>query len=181
MRGAEAVVSFSRLLGKKIVIKNRIAKTYRVSELDKNLRKIRTRVEGRLLHKAKIAGVLCPTVLCVDDFSLRLSFIDGKRPNITSQIAKKTGELLAKLHAADIIHGDFTPANLIFNKNLYVIDFGLGFFSNDIEDKAIDVLTMLKSIEEKLHLLFLKGYSSYKDYAKILKRIEIVKNRVRYF
>ena len=113
MKGSESVVSFSKMLGRKIAIKNRIQKSYRESGLDYSLRKTRTRVEARLLHKAKLAGVLCPTVLCVDQFALSLSFINGKRPLLNPNLAKQAGEILAKLHKADIIHGDFTPANLI--------------------------------------------------------------------
>ena len=183
MKGAEAVISLSSLLGKKIVIKNRNPKIYRAKELDLNLRKTRTRAEARLLHKAKLAGVLCPTVLCVEDFSLWLSFINGNRPKMNVTIAKKAGGILTKLHNADIIHGDFTVANLLLNKSgLYVIDFGLGFFSNDIEDKAVDVLTMLKSSDsEKLKRAFLSGYRNYKKFDEVMKRIKIVESRVRYF
>ena len=58
-------------------------------------------------------------------------------------------EMLAALHKADIIHGDYTPANLILEsggRRMFVIDFGLGFISNDIEDKAVDVFTMMRAI-----------------------------------
>ena len=230
MKGAEAVVSFSKLFGKKIVIKNRNQKAYRVKELDINLRKSRTRFEARLLHKAKLAGVSCPVVLCVEDFSLWLSFIKGKRPKMNAPLAKQAGEILAMLHNADIIHGDFTSANLILGvgqlavgskqlalggrqlavgsgllvvgsseqpttKNpqpnnlkpttqnqLYVIDFGLGFFSNDVEDKAVDVLTMLKSLDsEELKNGFLLGYRNYKKFSDVTKRMNVVESRVRYF
>lgn len=183
MRGAEAVISFSKLLGKKIVIKNRAPKTYRAKELDNTLRKTRTRSEARLLHKAKLADVQCPTVLCVDDFSIWLSFIKGRRPTLSAALAKQAGEILARLHKADIIHGDFTVANLLLNlNNLFVIDFGLGFFSNDIEDKAVDVLTMLKSLSDgKIKSAFLDGYKKYEKFNAVLSRIKIVESMVRYF
>lgn len=183
MKGAEAIISFSHLLGKKVAIKTRDPKNYRAKEIDTNLRKIRTRVEARLLHKAKIAGVLCPTVLCIEDFALWLSFIKGNRPKLNQDFAKKAAEILAKLHSNNIIHGDFTPANLIKNKTLYLVDFGLGFFSSDVEDKAIDVLTMLKSLEEEsLKKTFLSDYiANYKKSKDVLKRIKVVESRVRYF
>ena len=183
MKGAEAIISFPKLLGKKVVVKDRAPKTYRAKALDENLRRTRTRSEARLLHKAKLAGVACPTVLCVDEFSLWLSFIKGKRPTLNTALAKQAGEILANLHVVDIIHGDFTVANLLVNKNsLYIIDFGLGFFSSDIEDKAVDVLTMLKLLQhDKLKNAFLDGYKKYEKFNAVLSRIKIVESRVRYF
>jgi Kae1-associated kinase Bud32 len=199
MQGAEAVVSRGRLLGRDVVVKERVKKKYRVSKLDTKLRTERTRAEARLLHKAKIAGVQCPVVLEVEEFRLTMSFIDGKRPKPTTQDqlnevqwsmewnlipsdSKRAGEILAALHKADIIHGDFTPANLIKEgRKLFVIDFGLGFFSSDIEDKAIDVYTMLKAIDEKAGIAFLDGYKTQNPGHKtVLKRVEDVKKRVRY-
>ena len=182
MRGAEAVLSKTTIIGIPAVKKDRIPKTYREQDLDKVLRKSRTKVEARLLHKAKLTGVDCPTVLEISDFSLGISFIGGGRPEMNVINSKKTGELLAKLHSADIIHGDFTPANLLMEgKKLYVIDFGLGFFSSDIEDKAIDVYTMLKSIrEKKAKEAFLQAYENYKKSKQVFKRLRIIEKRVRY-
>lgn len=199
MKGAEAVISFSKMLRRKIIIKNRIAKSYRAKELDVNLRKKRTRIEARLLHKAKLAGVLCPAVLCVDEFSLCLSFVAGKRPKMNAQEARQAGGLIAKLHASNIIHGDFTPANLLAGNVpahspqpnvsgsrlmvhcLYIIDFGLGFFSHDIEDKAIDVYTMLKAINNKKSgSAFLGGYSYYGKAKQVFARLKEIEKRVRY-
>ncbi len=200
-RGAEAVVYKATLLGRPVVVKERLAKTYRVSALDRKLRSERTRAEARLLHKAKLAGVCCPTVLEVDElsFSITTTFIDGVRPGGKMlnpktrnglQLATRIGSLLAKLHQADIIHGDFTPANLIVSAKvaragsdeLYVIDFGLGFISNDVEDKAVDVFTMLRALgtDKNLKVAFLSGYSGYAKAASVLKRVEGIEKRVRY-
>jgi Kae1-associated kinase Bud32 len=179
IRGAEAVVTKTSFLGKPAVLKDRIKKTYREEHLDNLLRKRRTRAEARLLHKAKKAGVPCPTVLCMDEFSITMSFLEGKRPGMGGKEAEKSGNYLAKLHNNGIIHGDYTPANLIkTKKGLSVIDFGLGFFSTDIEDMAVDVFTMLKSINKKQE--FLKGYRKSKRYNSILKRVEDIRKRMRY-
>jgi len=179
IRGAEAVVSKTTFLGNPAVLKNRIAKTYREKHLDELLRKRRTRAEARLLHKAKKAGVPCPTVFYIDEFSITMSFLEGKRPAMNIHESEMAGNCLAKLHDNGIIHGDYTPANLIKRgKELYIIDFGLGFFSTDIEDMAVDVFTMLKSIKKKEE--FLKGYRKSKKYNLILKRVEDIKKRMRY-
>ena len=179
IRGAEAVVTKISFLGKPAVLKDRIKKTYREEHLDNLLRKRRTRAEARLLHKTKIAGVPCPTVICMDEFSITMNFLEGKRPSMSREDSEKSGNYLAKLHNSGIIHGDYTPANLIkTRKGLYVIDFGLGFFSTDIEDMAVDVFTMLKSINKKEE--FLKGYKKSKHYNSVLKRVEDIRKRMRY-
>nr|QNO54436.1 putative bifunctional tRNA threonylcarbamoyladenosine biosynthesis protein [Methanosarcinales archaeon ANME-1 ERB7] len=179
MRGAEAIMRKGRLLGQDVLIKDRIAKGYRVKSLDERLRRERTRGEARLLHKAKREGVPCPTVLQIEDFSITMSVIKGKRPEMNKNQAHRCGEMLAKLHAADIIHGDYTPANILEGKGgLFVIDFGLGFISKDVEDKAIDVFTMLRAVSEKE--AFLLGYGAYADAVPVLKRVKAVEGRVRY-
>ena len=147
------------------------SKTYRNKTLDAKLRTERTKREARLLNKAKIAGVPCPIVLEVSEFGITMTKIRGKRADLikNKNSAKTAGKYLAQLHASNLIHGDYTPANLIVSsgasQNLFVIDFGLGFFSEDVEDKAIDVLTMLKAIPESAQAqkAFLKGYSKYKN------------------
>lgn len=181
MRGAEAVVSKINFLQKASVVKNRIPKKYRVKKLDEKLRRNRTKVEARLLHKAKLVGVKCPTVLEVDDFSITMSFIDGKRPEMNIKESREAGKLLAKLHAGGLIHGDYTPANLLVDKKqMFVIDFGLGFFSDYTEDKAVDVYTMLRALDEDGKKEFLKGYKTYKKSGSVFKRLEEVEKRVRY-
>ncbi len=187
LRGAEAVLKKISMIGKSCLIKSRIPKPYRVAELDIKLRSERTRSEARLLHKAKLAGVHCPIVYELGEFEITMSILPGERPNVDAKIgaAKSVGALLAKLHAADIIHGDFTPANLIGDlrspSKLSVIDFGLGFVSNDVEDKAVDVFTMLRSIHNKENRnAFLAGYGDYKNSTAVLARLKEVEKRVRY-
>lgn len=180
MKGAEAVLTKTKVIGRDALVKSRIAKGYRIKELDSRLRSERTKMEARLLNKAKLAGVPCPTVLEVDEFDIVIERIDGERPKMDAADCEEAGSLLAKLHAADIIHGDYTPANLLTDgKRLYVIDFGLGFISNDIEDKAVDVFTMLRMIPDQKEK-FLKGYSLYAKAQGVLKRVKDVEKRVRY-
>jgi Kae1-associated kinase Bud32 len=182
-RGAEAILSEKRLFKTRVLVKERIKKYYRLKQLDEILRSQRTRREARLLHKAKLAGVMCPTVLEVSKYRLLLSFLDGKKfKTLDRKKAFLAGKALAKLHRTHIIHGDFTPANLLFNKdNIFVIDFGLGFFSHDVEDKAVDVLTMLKSLNDaSVQNAFIRGYRTYVNHKHILKRLDEIKKRVRY-
>jgi N6-L-threonylcarbamoyladenine synthase/protein kinase Bud32 len=184
MKGAEAVLTKTVLIGRNCLTKTRIVKGYRISALDTRLRAERTRMEARLLNKAKIAEVPCPTVLEVGEFEITMERIDGERPEMRPQECFDAGALLAKLHEADIIHGDYTPANLIADKrtsHLTVIDFGLGCISNDIEDKAVDVFTMFRSLaDDEGKGSFLSGYGKYSKAESVLKRLKIVEKRVRY-
>lgn len=182
MKGAEAIVKKIKFLGRTAILKERIKKKYRISELDMKLRLERTKNEARLLHKAKLAGVNCPAVLVVDNYSLIISYLNGKRSKLAKTELKKVGNMLSKLHQANIIHGDFTPANILVDKEgeISVIDFGLGFISSDIEDKAVDVFTFLRTIKKENHTDFLSGYKSYVTFGKVLDRVSEIEKRVRY-
>ncbi|KAF8509867.1 kinase-like domain-containing protein [Hysterangium stoloniferum] len=69
---------------------------------------------------------------------------------------KQIGVEIAKMHLADIIHGDLTTSNMMIRPipssepssedsvraELVLIDFGLSFVSNLIEDKAVDLFVL---------------------------------------
>lgn len=183
MKGAEAVLSKSTYEGKVCLIKDRIPKSYRIKELDVALRKRRTKREANLLRRASELKVPCPGVLEESEFKLKITYLEGKHPEENKKNLKNAGIILAKLHSGEIIHGDFTLANLLIHKGkMHVIDFGLGLFSHKIEHKAIDVFTMLLSIHDKqLRKVFLNSYlSNSNESNKIEKRLELVSKRVRY-
>jgi len=73
------------------------------------------------------------------------------------------------------------------NFKIYFIDFGLGFISQKIEDKAVDLHLLKQALEAKhfnhWHILFdevLKGYSLSKNHKIVLKQFEKVEKRGRY-
>ncbi len=183
MRGAEAILLETSFEGKKALRKIREKKEYRNAELDFKLRKGRTRREAKLLKKAREAGIPCPEVFREAEFELIFSFIPG---TLASEMKLNPGHLeefakmLASLHAVNIIHGDFTPANLIIDKNeVSVIDFGLGYFSHKTEDKAVDVFTMKQALGKEKGEAFAEYYSKYGD-RLILNRMDEVEKRARY-
>ena len=191
-RGAEAVIYLD---GDK-VIKDRISKKYRLNEIDSKLRSSRTRKEARLFEKAKNN---VPKILNFDEknFKIEMEYISGQLlrdivNNLNDEdrkaIMMNVGEIIADLHSKDIIHGDLTTSNMILKDNkVYFVDFGLGFISKREEDKAVD-LHLLKQALESTHFNFreecfnyvLEGYSSYKDFDKVIKRFEKVEKRGRY-
>ncbi len=198
LEGAEAVLTPLTFGPFAALDKIRLSKAYRPSVLDEKIRTSRTRVEARLLTRAKAAGVPCPLVLAVGPYDIVMKRVDGKTLNawpassITAEVWTQAGTYLARLHKAGIIHGDYTPANLMWDgekektgkykkkETLTVIDFGLGNTSGDDEDFAVDVLTMKKALhEEKSRKSFLSGYRKEGD-ARVLKHMEEVEKRARY-
>jgi TP53 regulating kinase-like protein len=194
-QGAEAKI----ILSNNFIIKDRIKKSYRIPELDKKIRERRTRAEVKLLIKASEI-INCPIpVINKDKKSTKLimPFIKGKKLSEhfdkfelkkQKQICKQIGEEIAKLHNADIIHGDLTTSNIILvENNIYLIDFGLGFFNGKYEDKAVDLHLFKQALEakhfkhwESLFKEFEKGYKNYKEANKVFQRLKVVEKRGRY-
>ena len=193
-QGAEAII----LLKEKDIIKRRTRKSYRISEIDEKIRKLRTRSEAKLLEKAsRIINI--PKIRMINEITkeIIMDFIDGKKlsdhlDNFSlkkqKEICKSIGESTAKLHDSNIIHGDLTTSNMILKDNkIYFIDFGLGFRSHKFEDKAVDIHLLRQALEAKhfkhWEILFkevLKGYSRSKDSKIVLERLKAVEKRGRY-
>lgn len=192
--GAEAVLI--KQDGK--LTKKRIEKKYRYKELDEKLRKTRTRKEAKLLEKAsKLIDV--PRVIKVDDKTKKIimEFIEGKKlsdcldlleSKKAIEICKTVGSSIAKLHDANIIHGDLTTSNMILHKGkIFFIDFGLGFESSRTEDKAVDLHLLRQAFESKHFSRWqgyfdaaLEGYKESRNAASVLKQFEKVEARGRY-
>lgn len=193
-QGAEALI----LKKRNDVIKRRIKKSYRISEIDDKIRKTRTKSESKLLKKASEL-IEIPLIIRTDEKTkeIIMKFIDGKKLSEhldkfslkkQKEICRKIGENVAKLHNKDIIHGDLTTSNMILSKkDVYFIDFGLGFISHKIEDKAVD-LHLLKQALEARHFKNWKelvekvfsGYKKFKDSDKVFIQLKAVEKRGRY-
>lgn len=178
------------------LIKRRIKKSYRLPELDEKLRKLRTRNESKLLEKAtKI--IPTPKIKKVSENSkeIEMEFLEGKKlsENLDDlknwkEVCEQIGKNIAKLHDADIIHGDLTTSNMILvGEKVCFIDYGLGFANGKIEDKAVDLHLIKQALEakhflhwEKFWKVILDGYKISKNYKETLKRLEKVEKRGRY-
>lgn len=190
-RGAEAII----IKKNKSVIKDRVEKTYRYPDLDKKIRKLRTRSEAKILEKAQnIVNV--PKFISSDEIKakIEMEYIEGKKladhleKTDYVKVSEQIGKQLAKLHDNDIIHGDLTTSNLILKgKWIYFIDFGLGFHSSRVEDKAVDIHLIKQALEAKhptIHDIafksIIKGYKSSKNQKATLLQFEKVEKRGRY-
>lgn len=59
----------------------------------------------------------------------------------------EVGKYIALLHGDSVIHGDLTTSNMIVTESgtLYLIDFGLSYIRNNIEDFAVDLYVLEKA------------------------------------
>ena len=187
-QGAEAIIYLD-----KDIIKDRIKKNYRIKEIDEPLRKFRTKREAKILEKLAAIDFPAPKLIKLDKYNLRMENIKGKKVRDVLEkkdyikISKEIGEKLAILHNNHIIHGDLTTSNMILEKEIYFIDFGLSFFSHKIEDMAVDLHLLKQALESKHFRIWEKCFNaalkSYKQYAdnseEILKRLDQVEGRGR--
>lgn len=156
IQGAEARVSSTG----EDTTKTRQPKRYRHDALDRRLRRERTAMEARLLSAARQHGVPTPVVRDLDLAAGRivLEYVGGAdlRDALAPDRLESMGRHLARLHGAGIVHGDPTVRNARIAPNesgytgggrVYLIDFGLGFHSEHVEDFAMDLHVLAQSLE----------------------------------
>lgn len=183
--GAEAVLFEVRLSGKPLLVKMRNRKAWRIAGIDGELRERRTRKEAKLMISAKKAGAAVPGVVAIGKYSIFMQKIEGRLLKDAKPTAKEMqtiGRYLSYMHAKGITHGDFTSANLMLTKNgPFIIDFGLGNFSNSEEEKALDLLLLERSLNKADYANAMRGYASVSnEYLKVVPRLNEIKKRGRY-
>jgi TP53 regulating kinase-like protein len=193
-RGAEANIYVTDWYGKKAIKKVRSAKPYRHRSLDAQIRRRRTVHEAHMLSVAKIAGVLSPFVYFIDPAACEIvmEFIPGQNAKeiMNANLSLEIGRYAGLLHSKNIVHGDLTTSNFIVGSRLVLLDFGLSFYSERLEDKAVDV-RLIKEIYSSAHFSlyqslfenFLTGYLDImgeKSTRKILEKVSDIEKRGRY-
>ena len=188
--GSEADIYESRMLGVPAIIKYRRRKPYLISEIEEEIRVQRNKAEALNMNSAIIAGARVPKILLFTAHSIFMTKIagiqmarmdqDDKNYNLA---AEGSGKTLALLHAHDIAHGDYTPANIIVDDRgrAWVIDFGLSQRTNSEEDKAFDLLLFKRAVSRDCYNAFVNSYSeNYQAAKRILKRLSDIERRGRY-
>ena len=190
-QGAEAKL----FLEKDGILKNRFRKSYRIKEIDDKLRGFRTRREAKILQKLQAISFPAPKLIKNDEKeNLLIEKIDGKlvkdvlEKSDYNELCREIGRKVAILHNNTIIHGDLTTSNMIFSNEIYFIDFGLSFFSEKAEDKAVDLHLLKEGLESKHYKIWEECFKhvleAYRKEAKnsheTLKRLESVEKRGRY-
>ncbi|MEE9525204.1 MAG: KEOPS complex kinase/ATPase Bud32 [Candidatus Woesearchaeota archaeon] len=189
-QGAEATIS----VNKDVVLKDRVAKSYRLKEIDDKLRKFRTRREAKVLNKLEELNFPSPRLhqMCDQLMQIRMDMVNGnKLRDVLYQnplaLSEEIGKKIGIMHSNDIIHGDLTTSNMILDNEIKFIDFGLSFFSAKEEDKAVDLHLLRQALESKHHTIWekcfesaLKGYKqTYSDHSTVFDRLKQVEARGR--
>ncbi|AFZ73290.1 bifunctional N(6)-L-threonylcarbamoyladenine synthase/serine/threonine protein kinase [Natronobacterium gregoryi] len=188
VQGAEATVDIEPDAGR--VRKRREPKEYRHPTLDERLRTERTRLEARLTTLARREGVPTPVLSDVDphESRLELEYVGDSdlREGLTSERVREVGRHLARLHEAGFVHGDPTTRNVrADDTRTYLIDFGLGYHTDHVEDYAMDLHVFDQSLvgtaedPEPLHEAVREGYRDVGD-EQVLARLRDVEGRGRY-
>jgi len=202
-KGAEAEIYRQDWHGELAIRKSRIPKPYRVPELDESIRRTRTAHEANMMHEVRKLGVPVPTIKHIDPESttIIMDYVPG--PTLKEELYKLSiskrrercnslGNILGLVHEGGIVHGDMTISNVLSEDgNLYMIDFGLGDFSRELEGKGVDLLLLhraMKSTHYSFHSVlfnaFLKGYGrsvGEKRAKETLLKMREVEKRGRYF
>jgi len=106
------------------------------------------------------------------------------------------GSEIAKMHKAEVIHGDLTTSNMMLRRpsstgrtgaEIVLIDFGLAYVSNLVEDKAVDLYVLERAFSsthpasEPLFALVLQGYAAQagKEWKAVKTRLDDVRLRGR--
>ncbi|XP_017296882.1 EKC/KEOPS complex subunit TP53RK [Kryptolebias marmoratus] len=209
-QGAEARLYRTRFLGKPTIVKERFPKRYRHPELDEKLTHRRTVQEVRSILRCRRAGISAPVVYFVD-YTSHCIFLEEVLGSVTvrdfiastqqsasckeelQQLAQRIGQILAKMHDEDVVHGDLTTSNMLLRRgpedtesDLILIDFGLSYISALPEDKGVDLYVLEKaflSTHPNTELLFeklLKSYSaSSRKSSAVIKKLDEVRLRGR--
>ena len=202
-KGAEANLYLTDWHNKKVVIKARLPKKYRPTELDEKIRGYRTVHEPQLMHEAKKAGVPTPTIFLVDvkNAAIIMEFVEGKQVkqllgNISKkerqELCVKIGEWIGKMHKHGVIHGDLTTSNMILGVDgkIFLVDFGLGEKNTEVEARGVDLHLMKRALQsthyqfaEECFKAVISGYSTVlgaEEAGKVLEKIVEIERRGRY-
>ncbi len=197
--GAEARLDSATWMGRGVVLKQRVIKSYRHPTLDRSLQTFRIKNEVRLMLEARKAGVSVPIIYSVDLAENRIVMeeIQGMRvkdalENLpkegAEEVCRNIGKIAARLHANDIVHGDLTTSNMLLeNDRIVVIDFSLGSKTSELEDKGVD-MHLLEEAFHSAHYRRSELYDAVKDsYVRaypagvaVLKKVEEIEKRGRY-
>ncbi len=189
--GAEADIFKLKFMGLDAILKYRRAKPYMEKSLYENIRISRTKNEAKLMMLAVYSGASAPKLLFATKYAVCMEAIKGIR--LDEMLAMKhvnrvkvmrgMGAELAMLHSSMIAHGDYTPANIIVDETMkvHVIDFGLSEYTFSLEDKAIDLLLMKRSLSKKDYSMSIESYARHLESAtKTLEKLEEIEQRGRY-
>ncbi|MFQ5919066.1 MAG: KEOPS complex kinase/ATPase Bud32 [Thermoplasmata archaeon] len=197
-RGAEALLTRTEWRGRPAVEKHRVPKPYRHPRLDGDLRRARLRTEARLFGEARRLGVSVPLLYDIDPEANRLvmEYIEGPlmkealadQTGTGTELGRRLGETIGRLHGGDLIHGDLTTSNMILRGDeIVLVDFGMGERSAELEAKGVDfhlfqeALRSAHAANADVFDAVVEGYrSTYPQADEVVARAAEVERRGRY-
>ena len=202
-KGAEASLYLEMWHDRKVVMKRRLPKKYRIPELDMMIRSQRTVHEPNIIHKAKEAGVPTPTIFMVDvaEANIIMEFVEGKQvkevlDHVSSEerlsLSSLIGRMIGRLHKHGIIHGDLTTSNMILTPygKVVFVDFGLSERSVELEPKGVDLHLMKRALQsthykhaKECFKAVMNGYAEAvgeEEAKKVTSKIREIEKRGRY-
>ena len=202
-KGAEASLYLEDWHGRKVIMKRRLPKRYRIPQLDSEIRHQRTLHESQIIHRAKQAGVPTPSIFMIDttEATIVMEFVDGRQvkqilnglPSEERQdLCRHIGELIGLLHKNGIVHGDLTTSNMILTPSgrVVFVDFGLSERLTEMEAKGVDLHLMKRAFQsthykhaDESFEAVLEGYAKVvgeSETRDLLKKIHEIEKRGRY-
>lgn len=173
------------------ILKRRVVKEYRISEIDTMLNKSRTKRESNIIQKLNDLNIPSPKFIKKENYDITMEKINGEPIKkiihqegtdspMTKNLMVECGKILSDMHRSNIIHGDLTTLNFLFNEKVFIIDFGLSSISHKDEDKATDLYLFEKSLacahSEDLIEMFYEGYEMDD---KLKNKLEEIRKRGR--
>jgi len=155
-----------------------------------------------MMQEVRKLGVPVPIIQHIDPdtSTLIMEYING--PTLKEELYRlsakerrsrciELGEILGLMHEGGAVHGDLTISNVLSeNGRLFMIDFGLGDLSDQIEAKGVDLVLLNRAIKSthyafhtSLFKAFLEGYSRVvgkKDGEETLHKMREIERRGRY-
>lgn len=214
-QGAEGRLYFGEYKGQKCLVKERFIKKYRHIELDTQITRQRIKAETKACTRCHAAGIKTPTIYHMDlqerkiymeyfekaiTVKSYIQMVVKENRSDTEQVLKslciEIGNIVGRMHANNIIHGDLTTSNILINPHeannfdkfdIIFIDFGLSHYNQATEDKGVDLYVLeraLLSTHSEQPYLFdniLEAYRKQcgKDESSIVAKFEEVRARGR--
>ena len=117
------------------------------------------------------------------------SLTETERDNKLCRVAELIGTVLAQMHDIDVIHGDLTTSNMIYDADshqLTLIDFGLSYVSGLPEDKGVDLYVLERALlsthpqTETQFQLLIESYTRHSlQGSAMIKKLDEVRMRGR--
>ena len=202
-KGAEASLYNAEWHGRRVMVKSRLPKTYRPVQLDDWIRRSRTVREAQLLREAWRGGVLTPLVFLVDveNCVIVMQFVEGlsvkqvlEGVSVSERgvLCFRLGELVGRLHACGVVHGDLTTSNMLLGADgrLFLVDFGLGERSVEVEAFGVDLHLLRRALQsthcgvwEECFKGVVEGYRGVvgaEGTERVLEKVKEIERRGRY-